>query len=58
MTKLNMFGGDPMKERAFDKKLEKTKEAFKKTMFDIRPKKEKLILNNKINRLINLVRRD
>ena len=27
-------------------------------MFDIKPKKEKLILNNKINRLINLVRRD
>ena len=52
-----MFGGNEEKERIFKENLEQVKERFLHTMYNITAKREKILFNSKLNRLVTLVRK-
>ena len=57
LVRQKMFGGDKEKEKIYLEKLKKHKEYFMRTKFNITKRNEKLILNNKVQKLIVLIRR-
>ena len=57
MKRMQMFGGDFDKEKVFHENLAKQKERFLRNMYNITKKKESLLLSNKMNKLVTLVRK-
>ena len=52
-----MFGGDADKEKEFYNNLKLTKDKFNRTYYNITKQKEKTLFNNKLNKLVALVRK-
>ena len=52
-----MFGGDFDKEIRFNMNLAEMRDKFMRNMFNLTRAKEKTLFNNKINKLVTLVRK-
>ena len=57
LRRLQMFGGDSKKEKAFNQRLEDLKEKFYLNVYNINKRKEALLFGNKLNKLITLVKK-
>lgn len=55
--KLQLFGGSVDKEKEFYNNLKATKEKFARTYYNITKQKEKVLFNNKLNKLVALIRK-
>ena len=57
LRRLQMFGGNIKKEKAFNQRLEDLKEKFYLNVYNINKRKEALLFGNKLNKLITLVKK-
>ena len=53
-----MFGEDPEKEKAFDDRVEGIKDKYDKVIYDIKPVKETILLGNRLDRMIGMLRKN